>query len=73
MASKSKIAKANRTPKFSTRRENRCKLCGDPRAVYRKFGDLPYLFPQVADQGLIPGFVRLAGKVVGESQNHHDD
>ena len=38
MAKKSKIAKASRTPKFSTRSENRCLLCGRPRAVYRKFG-----------------------------------
>ncbi|MFG0332745.1 MAG: 30S ribosomal protein S14, partial [Maioricimonas sp. JB049] len=37
MASKSKIAKANRTPKFSSRIERRCTLCGRPRAVYRKF------------------------------------
>ncbi|MCP4501435.1 MAG: 30S ribosomal protein S14, partial [Deltaproteobacteria bacterium] len=28
MASKSKIAKANRKPKFSSRKENRCKFCG---------------------------------------------
>lgn len=59
MASKSKIAKANRTPKFSTRRECRCKLCGRPRAVYRKFGLCRIHFRELADQGKIPG-VRLA-------------
>ena len=37
MASKAKIEKANRKPKFSTRGERRCQLCGRPRAVYRKF------------------------------------
>ena len=55
MASKSKIAKANRAPKFSSRKENRCKLCGRPRAVYRKFGICRICFRKLADQGLIPG------------------
>jgi small subunit ribosomal protein S14 len=59
VASKSKIAKAKRKPKFSTRRENRCKLCGRPRAVYQKFGICRICFRQLADQGKIPG-VRIA-------------
>ena len=33
MASKSKIAKAKKPSKFSTRRHMRCKLCGRPRAL----------------------------------------
>jgi small subunit ribosomal protein S14 len=55
MASKSKIAKANRTPKFSTRGERRCKLCGRPRAVYRKFTVCRICFRDMALDGLIPG------------------
>ena len=55
MASKSKIAKALREPKYSTRRESRCKLCGRPRAVYRKFGLCRICFRKLADQGVIPG------------------
>jgi small subunit ribosomal protein S14 len=55
MASKSKIAKAERTPKFTSRRESRCKLCGRPRAVYRKFGLCRIHFRELADKGLIPG------------------
>ena len=55
MASKSKIAKAFRKPKVSTRRENRCRLCGRPRAVYRKFGICRICFRGLADEGLIPG------------------
>ena len=55
MASKSKIAKAERTPKFTSRRESRCKLCGRPRAVYRKFGLCRIHFRELADAGLIPG------------------
>jgi small subunit ribosomal protein S14 len=55
VASKSKIAKAKRKPKFSTRQESRCQLCGRPRAVYRKFGICRICFRKLADQGLIPG------------------
>ena len=55
MASKSKIAKANKKPKYSTRLESRCKLCGRPRAVYRKFGICRICFRNLADKGLIPG------------------
>lgn len=55
VASKSKIAKASRTPKFSSRRESRCNLCGRPRAVYRKFGVCRICFRNLADKGLIPG------------------
>jgi small subunit ribosomal protein S14 len=55
MASKSKIASALRTPKFPTRAKRRCKLCGRPRAVYRKFGVCRICFRELADQGLIPG------------------
>ncbi|PQO31840.1 type Z 30S ribosomal protein S14 [Bremerella cremea] len=55
MASKSKIAKATREPKFSSRRERRCNMCGRPRAVYRKFGVCRICIRNLADRGLIPG------------------
>ncbi len=55
MASKSKIAKAKKPSKFSTRRHMRCKLCGRPRAVYRKFGICRICFRKLADEGMIPG------------------
>ncbi len=55
MASKSKIAKALRPPKFSTRQRRRCKICGRPRAVYRKFGICRICFRNLADEGMIPG------------------
>ncbi|MFK7768615.1 MAG: type Z 30S ribosomal protein S14 [Mariniblastus sp.] len=54
MARKSKIAKAER-PKYPVRRERRCKLCGRPRGVYRKFGICRICFRNLADQGVIPG------------------
>ncbi|MBN2023525.1 MAG: type Z 30S ribosomal protein S14 [Pirellulales bacterium] len=55
MASKGRIAKALRTPKYSTRLERRCRLCGRSRAVYRKFGICRICFRNLADEGLIPG------------------
>jgi small subunit ribosomal protein S14 len=55
MASKSKIAKALRKPKFSTRRVRRCRICGRPRAVYQKFGICRICFRNLADEGMIPG------------------
>jgi small subunit ribosomal protein S14 len=55
VASTSKIVKAQKTPKFSTRHKNRCRLCGRPRAVYRKFGICRICFRNLADKGLIPG------------------
>ena len=38
MAKKSKIVRQARTPKYKTRAHSRCRRCGRPRAVYRKFG-----------------------------------
>lgn len=55
MASKSKIAKAKEPPKFTTRLVRRCRLCGRPRAVYRKFGICRICFRKLADDGRIPG------------------
>jgi small subunit ribosomal protein S14 len=55
MASKAKFAKAARPPKFSTRLKRRCRLCGRPRAVYRKFGICRICFRNLANEGLIPG------------------
>ena len=60
MASKSKVAKALRTPKFSTRRERRCALCGRPRAVYRKFTLCRICFRNRSLSGDIPGVVKAS-------------
>ena len=37
MAKTSMIVKAERKPKFSMRKRNRCKQCGRPRGFLRKF------------------------------------
>ena len=51
---KARDAKAPK-PKFSTRRHNRCKLCGRPRAFLRKFGICRLCFRSLALRGEIPG------------------
>jgi small subunit ribosomal protein S14 len=55
MATKAWIEKANKPPKFSTRQRNRCKLCGRPRAYYRKFQICRICFRNLASKGEIPG------------------
>jgi small subunit ribosomal protein S14 len=45
-------------PKFSTRRHNRCALCGRPRAFLRKFGVCRLCFRQLALRGEIPGVAK---------------
>ncbi len=41
--------------KFSTRRKNRCRLCGRPRGYLRDFELCRICFRLLAWQGLIPG------------------
>jgi len=55
VAKKSMIAKAKRTPKFSTRRVNRCRLCGRPRAYMRQFDMCRICFRVLAHRGELPG------------------
>lgn len=55
MASTAKIVKASRKPKFSSRQEHRCALCGRPRAVYRKFKLCRICFRNLALDGVVPG------------------
>jgi small subunit ribosomal protein S14 len=42
-------------PRERIRVRYRCKLCGRPRAVYRKFGICRICFRNMASEGLIPG------------------
>ena len=55
MAKKSLIAKANRTPKYSTRAYTRCKRCGRPHGVIRRFGLCRICLRELAYKGEIPG------------------
>jgi small subunit ribosomal protein S14 len=58
MAKKSLIAKANRTPKFSSRAYTRCRRCGRARAYLRKFHLCRICFRELALAGQIPGVVK---------------
>jgi ribosomal protein S14 len=42
-------------PRDKIRIRLRCRLCGRPRAVYRKFGICRICFRGMASDGLIPG------------------
>lgn len=55
MAKKAKIMKSKEEPKFSTRRVNRCNICGRARAYMRKFGLCRHCFRALAHRGEIPG------------------
>lgn len=55
MSTKAQKIKSESTPKYAVRHRNRCKLCGRPRAVYRKFGICRICFRSLALKGLIPG------------------
>ena len=55
MAKKSMILKQQREAKFSTRRYNRCKICGRPHAYLRDYGICRICFRNLACKGQIPG------------------
>jgi len=55
MATTAKIAKELKKLKFKIRYRNRCKLCGRPRAYYRKFELCRICFRKLALEGQIPG------------------
>ncbi len=58
MAKKSVIARAEKKPKFSTRKVNRCWKCGRKHGYMRDFGLCRICFRELADQGSIPGVKR---------------
>ncbi len=58
MAKKSVIARAEKKPKFSTRKVNRCWKCGRKHGYMRDFGLCRICFRELADQGSIPGVRR---------------
>lgn len=60
MARLALVNKANKEPKFSTRKCNRCSQCGRPRAFYRDFGICRICFRKYASAGLIPGVVKAS-------------
>ena len=61
------LEKHKRNPETSTLRPRdiirirmRCKICGRPRAVYRKFGICRICFRSMANDALIPGVTKAS-------------
>ena len=55
MAKKAMILKQQAPAKFSTRKYNRCKICGRPHAYLRNYGICRICFRELAYKGEIPG------------------
>ena len=55
MAKTSLKVKQQRKPKFSTRAYTRCRICGRPHSVLRKYGICRICFRELAYKGEIPG------------------
>ncbi|MCK4909096.1 MAG: type Z 30S ribosomal protein S14 [Planctomycetes bacterium] len=55
MAKKSQRIKQRRTPKFKSRKYNRCQLCGRRRAFMNKFQMCRICFRTLASEGKLPG------------------
>ncbi|GAB3819681.1 type Z 30S ribosomal protein S14 [Tessaracoccus terricola] len=50
--------KQARTPKFGVRAYTRCKRCGRPKSVYRKFGLCRICLRDLAHAGELPGVTK---------------
>lgn len=55
MAKTSQLVRWRKTPKFSTRKYNRCSICGRSGGYLRRFELCRICFRELAWQGLIPG------------------
>ena len=60
MAKKSMIIKANKPQKFKVREYTRCKRCGRPHAVLKKYGICRICFRELAYKGQIPGVTKAS-------------
>ena len=60
MARRAMRIKADRKPKFMTRKVRRCRVCGRARSVYRKFVLCRICFRQSASAGYLPGVLKAS-------------
>lgn len=60
MARVALVVKASRKPKFSSRKENRCRVCGRSRSYMRKFGMCRICFREHASRGQVPGVTKAS-------------
>lgn len=58
MARKAMIVKAEKKPKYSTRKVTRCKKCGRPRGYMKQFDLCRICFREMANKGEIPGVTK---------------
>lgn len=58
MARKALEVKAQRKPKFSSRKVRRCNLCGRPHGFLRRFAMCRICFRELANKGEIPGVTK---------------
>ncbi len=59
-ADKKDPAQTKLRPRDKIRIRFRCRLCGRPRAIYRKFGVCRICFRKMASDGLIPGVIKAS-------------
>ena len=60
MAKTSLKVKQARKQKYKTRAYSRCRICGRPHAVLRKYGVCRICFRELAYKGEIPGMVKAS-------------
>lgn len=60
MAKTSLIEKQKRAPKFEVRAYTRCKRCGRPHGVIRRFGLCRICLRELAYKGEIPGMKKAS-------------
>ena len=60
MAKKALVEKQQRQGKFRVREYTRCRRCGRPKAVYRKFKLCRICFRKLALAGEIPGVIKAS-------------
>jgi small subunit ribosomal protein S14 len=58
LAKKSLVVKQQRRQRFPVRKYTRCRRCGRPRAVFRKFGLCRICLRELAHHGVIPGMTK---------------
>ena len=60
MAKKALVEKQQRTPKFKVRGYTRCRRCGRPKSVYRKFGLCRICLRVMVHAGEVPGVTKAS-------------
>ena len=73
MAKKSMKVKQQRAPKFSTRAYTRCRVCGRPHSVLKKYGICRICFRELAYKGQIPGVKKAIHNVYERPYRRYAD